>query len=133
MGLQKQQPPRGGTWVGNTCDMSKSCRLQLSPCEWLRSLRFFQNLFYAIPIKHRTSRLLDANTGRIGRTLTPVSAGRDVVFSGTNKSPTDMDYPVGPQMQQPPRGGIWVGSTCEISKSMHIIIKRKLGDRGTDM
>ncbi|KAL2741869.1 hypothetical protein V1477_009498 [Vespula maculifrons] len=33
-----------------------------------------------------------ANTGKIGRTLTPVSAGRDVGFSGANKSPTDMDY-----------------------------------------
>ncbi|KAL2737180.1 hypothetical protein V1477_012136 [Vespula maculifrons] len=30
-------------------------------------------------------------------------------------------------MQLPPRGGTWVGSTCEISKSMS-----KLGDRGTD-
>ncbi|KAL2748421.1 hypothetical protein V1477_003064 [Vespula maculifrons] len=25
---------------------------------------------------------------------------------------------VGPQMQQPPRGGTWVGSTCNISKSI---------------
>ncbi|KAL2745676.1 hypothetical protein V1477_006067 [Vespula maculifrons] len=25
------------------------------------------------------------------RTLTPLSAGRDVVFAGANKSPTDMD------------------------------------------
>ncbi|KAL2744092.1 hypothetical protein V1477_007693 [Vespula maculifrons] len=58
----------------------------------------------------------NANTGRIGRTLTPLSAGRDVVFSGANKSPTDMDYPVGPQMQQPPSGGTWVGSTCNILK-----------------
>ncbi|KAL2723059.1 hypothetical protein V1477_019650 [Vespula maculifrons] len=34
----------------------------------------------------------NANTGRIGRTLTPLSADRDVVFAGANKSPTDMDY-----------------------------------------
>ncbi|KAL2735006.1 hypothetical protein V1477_013532 [Vespula maculifrons] len=33
----------------------------------------------------------NANTGRTGRTLTPLSAGRDVVFAGANKSPTDMD------------------------------------------
>ncbi|KAL2745245.1 hypothetical protein V1477_006662 [Vespula maculifrons] len=58
----------------------------------------------------------NANTGRIGRTLTPLSAGRDVVFSGANKSPTDMDYPAGPQMQQPPSGGTWVGSTCNTLK-----------------
>ncbi|KAL2744093.1 hypothetical protein V1477_007583, partial [Vespula maculifrons] len=73
------------------------------------------------------NRLLDANTGKIGRTLTPVSAGTDVVFSGANKSPT----PVGPQMQLPPRGGTWVGSTCKISKSMSSLYL-KLGDRGTD-
>ncbi|KAL2728162.1 hypothetical protein V1477_017438 [Vespula maculifrons] len=56
-----------------------------------------------------------ANTGRIGRTLMPVSAGTDVVFSGANKSPT----PVGPQTQQPPSGGTWVGSTCDRLKSIH--------------
>ncbi|KAL2748542.1 LOW QUALITY PROTEIN: hypothetical protein V1477_003185 [Vespula maculifrons] len=60
------------------------------------------------------NRLLDANTGKIGRTLTPVSAGTGVVFSGAIKSPTL----VGPQMQQPPRGGTWVGSTCNITKFM---------------
>ncbi|KAL2750808.1 LOW QUALITY PROTEIN: hypothetical protein V1477_000911 [Vespula maculifrons] len=60
-----------------------------------------------------------ANTGRIGRTLTPVSAGTDVVFSGANKSPTS----VGPQMQQPPSGGTWVGSTCDISKSVKLFLK----------
>ncbi|KAL2742304.1 hypothetical protein V1477_009933 [Vespula maculifrons] len=60
------------------------------------------------------NRLLDANTGRIGRTRAHVSAGIGVVFSGAIKSPT----PAGPQMQQPPRGGTWVGSTCHISKSI---------------
>ncbi|KAL2750139.1 hypothetical protein V1477_001635 [Vespula maculifrons] len=34
-------------------------------------------------------------------------------------------------MQLPPRGGTWVGSTCEISKSMSSLYL-KLGDRGTD-
>nr|KAF7425084.1 hypothetical protein H0235_007522 [Vespula pensylvanica] len=34
----------------------------------------------------------DANTGRVGRTLTPVSAGTGVVFSGAIKSPTQMDF-----------------------------------------
>ncbi|KAL2727823.1 hypothetical protein V1477_017099 [Vespula maculifrons] len=133
-GISKQQPLRGGTWVGSTCDMSKSYRLQVSPCERLRSLRFFQNLFYSIPIKHRTSCILHcfkhlfyANTGKIGRTLTPVSAGRDVGFSGANKSPTDMDYPVGPQMQQPPSGGTWVGSTCNILKLYLNYIKSTTG------
>ncbi|KAL2721410.1 hypothetical protein V1477_020230 [Vespula maculifrons] len=33
-----------------------------------------------------------ANTGRIGRTLARVSAGRSVVFSGAIKSPTVMDF-----------------------------------------
>ncbi|KAL2748903.1 hypothetical protein V1477_002839 [Vespula maculifrons] len=37
-------------------------------------------------------RLLDANTGRIGRTLARVSAGTGVVFSGAIKSPTVMDF-----------------------------------------
>nr|KAF7390624.1 hypothetical protein H0235_017786 [Vespula pensylvanica] len=32
-----------------------------------------------------------ANTGRIGRTLTPMSADTDVVFSGAIKSPTGKD------------------------------------------
>ncbi|KAL2728167.1 LOW QUALITY PROTEIN: hypothetical protein V1477_017443 [Vespula maculifrons] len=31
---------------------------------------------------------------------------------------TRFPQPVGPQMQQPPRGRTWVGSTCNISKSM---------------
>ncbi|KAL2747381.1 hypothetical protein V1477_004073 [Vespula maculifrons] len=57
---------------------------------------------------------LNADTGRIGRTLTPVSAGTDVVFSGASKSPPL----AGPQMQQPPSGGTWVGSTCDIWKSL---------------
>ncbi|KAL2742124.1 LOW QUALITY PROTEIN: hypothetical protein V1477_009753 [Vespula maculifrons] len=57
-------------------------------------------------------RSLDANTGRIRRTLTRVSAGTGVVFSGAIKSPT----PVGPQMQLPPRGGTWVGSTFVVTK-----------------
>ncbi|KAL2746785.1 hypothetical protein V1477_005155 [Vespula maculifrons] len=38
------------------------------------------------------NRLLDANTGKIERTLTPVSAGTSVVFSGAIKSPTVMDF-----------------------------------------
>ncbi|KAL2749477.1 hypothetical protein V1477_002417 [Vespula maculifrons] len=62
-GPQIQQPPSGGTWVGSTCNTLKLC------------LNYIKN----------------ANTGRIGRTLTPLSAGRDVVFAGANKSPTDMD------------------------------------------
>nr|KAF7386078.1 hypothetical protein H0235_018472 [Vespula pensylvanica] len=37
------------------------------------------------------NRLLDANTGRIGRTLTPMSADTDVMFSGAIKSPTVKD------------------------------------------
>ncbi|KAL2732808.1 hypothetical protein V1477_015049 [Vespula maculifrons] len=37
-------------------------------------------------------RLLDANTGRIERTLARVSAGTGVVFSGAIKSPTVMDF-----------------------------------------
>ncbi|KAL2730347.1 hypothetical protein V1477_016158 [Vespula maculifrons] len=37
------------------------------------------------------NRLLDANTGRIGRTLASVSAGTGAVFSGAIKSPTVKD------------------------------------------
>ncbi|KAF7399828.1 hypothetical protein HZH68_008420 [Vespula germanica] len=32
-GLQMQQPPRGGTWVGSTCDISETHRLQVLPCK----------------------------------------------------------------------------------------------------
>ncbi|KAL2744095.1 LOW QUALITY PROTEIN: hypothetical protein V1477_007585 [Vespula maculifrons] len=83
-------------------------------------------------------RLLDANTGKIERTFAPVSAGTGVVFPGAIKSPTIMDFLVGPQMQLPPRGGTWVGSTCETSKSMSKLYLKSitklymLGDRGTD-
>ncbi|KAL2728323.1 hypothetical protein V1477_017599 [Vespula maculifrons] len=38
------------------------------------------------------NRLLDANTGKIGRTLARVSAGTGVMFSGAIKSPTVMDF-----------------------------------------
>ncbi|KAL2750155.1 hypothetical protein V1477_001651 [Vespula maculifrons] len=37
-------------------------------------------------------RSLDANTGRIERTLLRVSVGTGVVFSGANKSPTVKDF-----------------------------------------
>ncbi|KAL2743232.1 LOW QUALITY PROTEIN: hypothetical protein V1477_008721 [Vespula maculifrons] len=63
------------------------------------------------------NRSLDANTGRIGRTLTRVSAGTSVVFSGAIKSPTL----AGPQMQQPPSGGTWVGSTYYIRDLSYIV------------
>ncbi|KAL2737490.1 hypothetical protein V1477_012446, partial [Vespula maculifrons] len=35
VGLQMQQPPRGETWVGSTCDISKSYCMQVLPGEWL--------------------------------------------------------------------------------------------------
>ncbi|KAL2741965.1 hypothetical protein V1477_009594 [Vespula maculifrons] len=37
-------------------------------------------------------------------------------------------------MQQPPSGGTWVGSTCDIVKSMSklYMLSQILGDRGTD-
>ncbi|KAL2738405.1 hypothetical protein V1477_011764 [Vespula maculifrons] len=38
------------------------------------------------------NRLLDANTGKVERTLTPVSADTSVVFSGAIKSPTVKDF-----------------------------------------
>ncbi|KAL2750161.1 hypothetical protein V1477_001657 [Vespula maculifrons] len=38
------------------------------------------------------TRLLDANTGRIERSLARVSAGTGVVFSGAINSPTLMDF-----------------------------------------
>ncbi|KAL2721150.1 hypothetical protein V1477_019970 [Vespula maculifrons] len=34
-GSPMQQPPRGGTWVGSTCDVSISYSLQVFPSEWL--------------------------------------------------------------------------------------------------
>ncbi|KAL2711786.1 hypothetical protein V1478_018807, partial [Vespula squamosa] len=42
VGLQKQQPPRGETWVGITCDISKSNMTQVLPGEWLHyiSMRY---------------------------------------------------------------------------------------------
>ncbi|KAL2742572.1 hypothetical protein V1477_009173, partial [Vespula maculifrons] len=50
-----QQPPRDGTWDGSTCDISETHRLQVLPCKWLRSSRFFQDLFHQIPTKFRIS------------------------------------------------------------------------------
>ncbi|KAF7401056.1 hypothetical protein HZH68_006876 [Vespula germanica] len=50
-----QQPPRGGTWVGITCDISETRRLQVLPSKWLRSSRLFQDLLYQIPTKFRIS------------------------------------------------------------------------------
>ncbi|KAL2747423.1 LOW QUALITY PROTEIN: hypothetical protein V1477_004115 [Vespula maculifrons] len=140
-GSPMQQPPRGVTWVGSTCYISKSYKVQVFPSEWLHISKSFpfnsklkfahftffltSSVYSAITTQSDVSSVhtlsLNANTGRIGRTLTPVSAGTDVVFSGANKSPTL----AGPKMQQPPSGGTWVGSTCDIFKSL-------LGDRGTN-
>ncbi|KAF7402235.1 hypothetical protein HZH66_004502 [Vespula vulgaris] len=39
--LQMQEPPRGGTWVGRTWDMSKSRMLQVLSNKWLHSSRYF--------------------------------------------------------------------------------------------
>ncbi|KAL2736089.1 hypothetical protein V1477_012598 [Vespula maculifrons] len=72
-----QQPPRGGTWVGSTCVLSKSCGVQRSDISSHGSV-------------HNPS--LGANTGRIKRTFVRVSAGTGVVFSGAIKSPTIMDF-----------------------------------------
>ncbi|KAL2724936.1 hypothetical protein V1477_018797 [Vespula maculifrons] len=149
--LQLQQSPRGRTWVGSTCVISKSYGMQflsggslgMGPWAWASVRVSFQ--YRKIELDFRTlvlvkysvhNRLLNANTGRIGRTLARVSAGTGVVFSGAIKSPT----PVGPQMQQPPSGGTWVGSTYNTLKSifrtqvlpgewLHISI---LDNRGTD-
>ncbi|KAL2744050.1 hypothetical protein V1477_007926 [Vespula maculifrons] len=64
-----QQPPRGGTWFSiyrHRSDVSSNGSV------------------------HNPS--LGANTGRITRTFTRVSAGTGVVFSGAIKSPTIMDF-----------------------------------------
>ncbi|KAL2738420.1 uncharacterized protein V1477_011779 [Vespula maculifrons] len=104
-----QQPPRGGTWVGNTCVTSKSYEIQVLPSEWLHISTFFQGLFHRIQTKFRNSRVgpmgrahgrgllcgslsFNANTGKIERTFAPVSAGTGVVFPGAIKSPTIMDF-----------------------------------------
>ncbi|KAL2746779.1 hypothetical protein V1477_005149 [Vespula maculifrons] len=47
-----QQPPRGETWVGSTCDISKSYEMQVLPGEWLHILVRVLNLFNLILIKH---------------------------------------------------------------------------------
>ncbi|KAF7411871.1 hypothetical protein HZH66_000767 [Vespula vulgaris] len=159
-----QQPPRGGTWVGSTCAISKSHGTQVLPGEWLHILKPFPksfphnsklnvevHTFYILSYIFRIfggshewgswawasvrvssfsianralfsytgfdrgvsifllllflfmdfdisakgsihNRLLDANTGRIVRTLARVSVGTSVMFSGAIKSPTVMDY-----------------------------------------
>ncbi|KAL2746781.1 hypothetical protein V1477_005151 [Vespula maculifrons] len=112
-----QQPPRGGTWVGNTCVTSKSYEIQIS-IHRIRSYVSSKGSFH--------NPLLDAYTGKIERTLSRVSAGTSVVFSGAIKSPT----PVGPQMQLPPRGGTWVGSTCDMWKSVSKLYLKSIN--GTD-
>ncbi|KAL2713855.1 hypothetical protein V1478_016412 [Vespula squamosa] len=38
LALQMQQPPRGGTWVGSTCDISKSYEMQILPSKWLQDI-----------------------------------------------------------------------------------------------
>ncbi|KAL2749505.1 LOW QUALITY PROTEIN: hypothetical protein V1477_002445, partial [Vespula maculifrons] len=43
VGLQMQQPPRGETWVGITCDISRSNVTQVLPGGWLHISLHFQN------------------------------------------------------------------------------------------
>ncbi|KAL2726579.1 neurotrimin-like isoform X2 [Vespula squamosa] len=45
VGPQMQLPPRGGTWVGNTCNILKYSIMQVLPGEWLHISIKFQNLF----------------------------------------------------------------------------------------
>ncbi|KAL2721632.1 hypothetical protein V1477_020452 [Vespula maculifrons] len=40
-----QQPPRGGTWVGNTCVTSKPYEIQVLPSEWLHASKTFPTSF----------------------------------------------------------------------------------------
>ncbi|KAL2738397.1 hypothetical protein V1477_011756 [Vespula maculifrons] len=132
-----QQPPRGGTWVGNTCVTSKSYEIQVLPSEWLHASKTFPTSFlcnsqlyitlflisfissaitsrsflfidsHSYTNYYSFSRvgpmggahggsfhnpLLDAHTGKIERTLSRVSAGTSVVFSGAIKSPTVKDF-----------------------------------------
>ncbi|KAL2736899.1 hypothetical protein V1478_002336 [Vespula squamosa] len=42
--------------------------------------------------------------------------GKDI-FKIISKESKFFSRPVDPHMQRPPRGGIWVGVTCDISKS----------------
>ncbi|KAL2746782.1 uncharacterized protein V1477_005152 [Vespula maculifrons] len=98
-----QQPPRGGTWVGSTCDISETRRQQVLPSEWLLSLGWdpwvglmgvgFCAGFLSVPknpapFSYSDFSRIRANTGRIERTLARVSADANVVFSGAIKSPT---------------------------------------------
>nr|KAF7389565.1 hypothetical protein H0235_018049 [Vespula pensylvanica] len=59
-----QLPPRGGTWVGSTCDIS--ILLQVFPSEWLRISRFFQDHFHRIPTKFQISLGWDPWDGPLG-------------------------------------------------------------------
>ncbi|KAL2721579.1 hypothetical protein V1477_020399 [Vespula maculifrons] len=113
VGPKVQQPPRGGTWVGSTCDTSETHRLQVLPSEWLHSSRFIQDFLYQIPIKFRISVGWVPWDGPLGvgfcAGLLPSVPNNRAGFSYSGFA-----RPVGPQMQLPPRGGTWVGITCDI-------------------
>ncbi|KAL2749562.1 hypothetical protein V1477_002502 [Vespula maculifrons] len=131
-----QQPPHGGTWVGNTCVMSKSYEINyygfsrvgpmsrahgrgllcgspsfcIEKSSWIFVLWFMSGIpiFYV----HIFFGVLSVLHARMFRFSFPPSLLLFLLF-------TDFDVnPVGPQMQLPPRGGTWVGSTCAISESM---------------
>ncbi|KAL2742276.1 hypothetical protein V1477_009905 [Vespula maculifrons] len=88
-GLQMQQPPRGGTWVGITCDTSETLSVGWVPWDGPLGVGFCAGLLPSVP------------NNRAGFS-----------YSGFAR-------PVGPQTQQPPSGGTWVGSTCDRLKSIH--------------
>nr|KAF7423655.1 hypothetical protein H0235_008938 [Vespula pensylvanica] len=102
-----QQPPRGGTWVGITCDTSETRRLQVLPSEWLRSSRFFQDFLYEIPTKFQNTFILSVGwvpwDGPLGvgfcAGLLPSVPNNRAGFSYSGFA------------RQPPRGGTWVGNT----------------------
>ncbi|KAL2728853.1 hypothetical protein V1478_006485 [Vespula squamosa] len=73
-----QQPPRGGTWVGNTCFTWKSYGLNLRGTDH-RGIRILQ----------RKGMSPFFRTRMIGKTLTRVTAGTRLGVSGASLSPTE--------------------------------------------
>ncbi|KAL2721366.1 hypothetical protein V1477_020186 [Vespula maculifrons] len=88
-----QQPPSGGTWVDTTGRVSRC----LKPTVWIveqsvSGVLYISSLLRSLKLPKRKGISDHANTGRIRRTLVPMSAGTGAVFSGAIKSPTVMDF-----------------------------------------
>ncbi|KAL2732468.1 neurotrimin-like isoform X2 [Vespula maculifrons] len=134
VGPKVQQPPRGGTWVDDTCRHIKilwdtSIIEQMA----VRLLRDRSSRDGRITVKINFYRKMIAGpiivgflhgntTGRVSRCLKPTvwtveqSVSGVLYISSLLRSPKLPKRkgisPVGPKVQQPPRGGTWVDDTC---------------------